>query len=161
MTESWSLGWIIGGPIAIILLLLILAATIACFRLAFAEPGEYGFWMGAGITVGLIGMLLTAFFMTPWGFYPTGGSDYHKYKPKTGEVSEVGRRLLPSGEKSMEEKIVVRFKGSNQEYGVTDTRAALLKPGDTLVIKCKKSYDFGSVAGFDCKYVSATPKGSN
>jgi hypothetical protein len=155
VSDSWSLGWVVGGPIAIVTLLVLLVVVIACF--AFDEEG--GGIIG-GLFFGLIGTALLAFFLTPWGFYPFGGSDFHKYKVKSGEVSQISKRLVPSGD-SMEEKIVVRFAGSNQEYGITDTRAALVEKGDAVIIKCKKSYDFGSIPGFDCKFVSSTPKAAS
>lgn len=154
VSDSWSLGWILGGPIAIVLLLLLLICTIGCFA---ERSGEAIF---GGVCCGLLGTALLAFFLTPWGFYPFGGSDYHKYKVKSGEVSQISKRLVASGD-SMEEKIVVRFAGSNQEYGITDTRAALVEKGDAVIIKCKKAYDFGSVSGFDCKFISSTPKAAS
>jgi hypothetical protein len=152
--ESWSIAYLVGWPLWIIGLLVILFLAIACFWAAEGD-GMLNFF-GVLLSLTFVGLLVLM--LSPFGMYPTGGSDYHKWKPKQGVVNEVGKRLLPSGE-SMQEKIVITFKGDPQEYGVEDTRAALLKPGDQAVIKCKRAYQWGSAHGYDCRFVQRIPAG--
>lgn len=153
--ESTSMGWMIGWPIWIVGLLILLVFAVACM---WAAEGDFGI-TALGVVLALVFVGLTVLMFSPFGMYPTGGSDFHKWKPKQGEVTNVGKRLVSSGKDSMEDKIVITFKGSNQQYGVTDTRAALVKEGDTLVLKCKKAYDWGSIPGYDCKFIQWIPKG--
>lgn len=154
--ESWSMGWMIGWPAWIIALLIVLFLAVVCTWAAFDESdGMLGFF-GVCLWVAFVGLLILM--LSPFGMYPAGGSDFHKWKPKSGEVTQVAKRLVPNGD-SMEEKVVIVFKGSTQEYGVTDTRAALVEKGDTVVIKCKKAYDWGSIPGYDCKWIQRIPAG--
>lgn len=154
--ESWSMGYLIGWPVWIIVLLFLL---VCAGGLLFSgmDEGE-GVLIGTGIAAVIVWIGLVVLFFSPFGQYPTGGDDYHKWKPKQGEVTQVAKRLVAAGDKSMEEKVVVVFKGSTQEYGVTDTRASLVEKGDVVVLKCKKSYEWGGVPGYDCKFIARTPK---
>jgi hypothetical protein len=147
MNETWSIAFWIALVVCILL--------IAFFGLGVAvTKGEEGRPMLALLLVACIFWLFL-----PWGIFVTGGTDYHKFKPKTGVVAEVGKRMVAK-DKGMEEKIVIRFEGDPQEYGVSDTRAGLLKAGDTATVKCKRSYQFASESGYDCRWVSRTPKGN-
>jgi hypothetical protein len=37
-------------------------------------------------------------------------------------------------------------------YGCTDTRCALVEPGDYLKLACKKAWEYGSTDGWDCRF---------
>lgn len=148
MNETWSISFWIALVVAILLLAFFLLGV------AFAGDGE-----GRAFAV-LLTIACVLWIFLPWGIFVTGGDDYHKFKPKTGVVAELGKRLV-SKDKGMEEKIVIRFEGDPQEYGVSDTRAGLLKVGDTATVKCKRSYQFASQSGYDCRWVSRTPKAAN
>jgi hypothetical protein len=147
MNESWSIGFIIGVPIAVLLLLFFLAGI----KWGGDSEGRFG--------AGVLAVACVAWLFLPWGLFVTGGTDYHKFKPKSGEVAEIGHRQVSKG-KGMEEKFVIRFKDGAQEYGVSDTRAGLVKVGDIVTIKCKRSYQFASESGYDCRWVSRIPKGA-
>lgn len=151
VSASWSIGYLVGWPVWVILLVAI--AIVAWAFFSDDEPAA-----GLGWTAAFIGTLI--FMLSPWGLYPTGGADYHKWSPKSGEVESVNKRLV-SKDKSMEEKYVIVFKGSPQEYGVEDTRAALIQSGDKVVVKCKRHYQWGSTPGYNCRWVSRTAKVAN
>jgi hypothetical protein len=88
-----------------------------------------------------------------WGMYPWK-AEYHQWRPVSGVVETVDSRILPAGESSMEQKFVVRFKGNLQQYGVLDTRAAGVKPGDVLSVACVRRWQWSGAHGFDCNFVS-------
>lgn len=71
----------------------------------------------------------------------TTSGDYHAWNVKEGDVQRVNKRLVSAGEKGMEERFVVVIDG--QPYGVDDTRAALLRPGDFVSLRCKKEFQWG------------------
>lgn len=154
--DSTSMGWIIGWPLWIVGLLVVLVFAVGVLWAGLDDGDGVLSFFGGLLMLVFVGLLVLM--LSPFGMYPSGGSDFHSWKVKQGVVVDVGKRLVPAGEKSMEEKVVITFQGSDQEYGVTDTRAALLKKGDTAVIKCKKAYDWGSVPGYDCKWVQRIPK---
>lgn len=140
--QDATLGWTIGLPIWVILLV---ATPIITGLMMWADPynkAASAFW-GALAWVGVlvIGM---------WIAWPLD-SDYHHYRDVGGTVERVNKRMVPSGENSMEEKVVVQIDGN--PYGVKDTRGALLEKGDKVKLRCVKAYDFGSpVHGWDCKW---------
>lgn len=148
MNETWSISFWISLIVAILLL------AFFCLGMKYGDDGEGRFFAA------ILAVACIFWIFLPWGIFVTGGTDYHKYKPKTGVVAELGKRMV-SKDKGMEEKIVIRFKDDPQEYGVSDTRAGLLKVGDTATVKCKRSYQFASESGYDCRWVSRTPKAAN
>lgn len=87
-----------------------------------------------------------------WGMYPWK-AEYHEWRPVSGVVASVDSRLVPAGSNSMEDKFVVTFEGNPQQYGVLDTRAAGVKPGDTLTITCVRRWQWSGTHGFDCNFV--------
>jgi hypothetical protein len=154
MTGSWSLGVLIGGPIAALLLLvcLVLGGLALRWWARNREHADASIALGVSIVcaVGLVAVVG----VSAWAFYPYE-AEYHRWEPKSGVVEDVGRRLLPAGE-GMQEKIVVRFEGDGQEYGIEDTRAALLERGDELTITCKRVWQYAGEDGFDCRWVEAS-----
>lgn len=49
--------------------------------------------------------------------------------------------------------LTIKFRGSAQQYGVLDTRAAGIKPGDRLSIACVKRWQWSGTHGYDCNFV--------
>ncbi|GAB3156407.1 hypothetical protein GCM10027258_62800 [Amycolatopsis stemonae] len=88
-----------------------------------------------------------------WGMYPWK-SEYHHWNPVSGVVDTVDSRRVATGDQgATEDKFVVTFRGNPQQYGVLDTRAAGVKPGDTLSITCKRAYQWSGTHGYDCNFV--------
>lgn len=139
---GWAVGALVGGPIWILLLIV----GIAFSAYFIVDPDERGFGLtflaGVLVVVGIGGAVFL------WPFQ----KEYHYWTPTSGVVESVDKRLVADGE-GMSEKIVVRFEGDPQQYGITDTRAALLREGDTANLLCKRSHQFGpSVDGYDCRW---------
>jgi hypothetical protein len=141
--QSWSLGVLIGGPVALVFILLSLVAVAAGVVLWRREADALLFVLGAGSLVVTLGI-------TGWAFYPYS-SDYHKWTELTGEVVKVNDRFLQAG-KGVEQKYVVDF-GDGEEYGCRDTRCSLIEPGERLTLSCKKAWQYTGRDGWDCNYV--------
>lgn len=93
-----------------------------------------------------------------WGMYPWK-ADYHQWRPISGVVATADSRLLGNGQGGMEDKFVVTFEGNPQQYGVLDTRAATVRPGDLLTITCVKRWQWSGTHGFDCNFIDLTRSG--
>lgn len=144
LSASWSLGVLIGLPVVALVVLALLVWIVFCFF--EDEPG-----LGIGSSVVLLAFVGVV--LSPLGYYPYK-AEYHQWRDKSGVVAEVNKRLVSNGDHGMSEKIVIRYKDSGQEYGCEDTRCALTKTGDTLDLKCKRAWQYASVSGYDCRFVS-------
>jgi hypothetical protein len=89
---------------------------------------------------------------TWWGMYPWR-AEYHQWRPIEGIVDRVDSRIVPAGDSSVEQKIVVLFRDNPQQYGVLDTRAAGAHPGDRLAITCVRRWQYSGSDGYDCEFV--------
>lgn len=151
--DTISMGSLIGLPIAALIVLVCLAIAIfGAMNRRYDEPGErFGLWFMIGGTLSaLIVVAIVGVLMWPWKH------DYHFWVDKGGVVEQVSKRLVPAGEKSMQEKYVFVIDG--RPYGVLDTRAALVKVGDRVDIACKRAFEWGvpqSANGWDCKWRGA------
>lgn len=139
MSEHWSLGVIIGLPLFSLLVILLIGGAIA-FYLADMTPLD--FMLGAFALLVIGGMV--------FGYYPYS-AQYHKWQPVKGEVQNVSSRFLGDG-KSTTQRFVVTFT-DGRTRSCDDTRCALVKPGDTLGLYCKRSFQWASTPGWDCNYV--------
>lgn len=134
-----TLGLLIGGPLVGLIILFALAAAV----FGGDEYDRIGFIIG-GVGVALITAVIALSAFWPLRY------EYHFWQPKNGVVQAVSQRLVPT-DNGMEQKFVVVIDG--QPYGITDTRAALLKPGDPVSLSCKRAYQWGSADhGWDCRW---------
>lgn len=158
-TGRWTLGVLIGGPAAVIGLLLMLVGVAWLANIAVRgnqdspyaggwSPRKYGrVWVGPAA---LVAVLYAAGMV--WAFWPFDAA-YHQYREVDGTVTTIAQRLVSAGDQGgSNQKFVVTLRGSSQQFSIDDTRAALLKPGDRVTLSCIRSYDYGSVAGYDCKW---------
>lgn len=119
---------------------------------------------GLAIIIGLIAAFFDPFvaatfivpalivaFLAQIGFMMVGySSDYLAFKPVSGKVEQIASRQIADG-KGMSQRFV--FKINGQEYGVDDTRAALIKEGDAVNLNCTKQFVFGSTNnGYACNW---------
>lgn len=136
-------------PLGVIFGLITLATLINLMRDNFDEFVLFGAFASALATVGFFGGYI-------WGMYPDDFAHHH-YTRYTGTVAETNSRLIASGTDGggTDQKFVVSFKEApNEQYGVIDTRAALVKPGQTLTIDCVKIWQQAGTEGQDCQFVS-------
>ena len=86
------------------------------------------------------------------GYYPYG-NQYHQFQPKYGTVTAIDKRIVSAGSSSMQEKFVVTFEGSKQQYACMDTRCATIEVGDDLSLSCIREWEYSATDGWDCRYV--------
>jgi hypothetical protein len=152
MIATVTAGWIIGLVALTVLLLVCLA------------------WLGYGILSGLndgwgfapiahvIGAGLTALVIIGcWWIFSafTTSGDYHAWNEKSGTVEQISKRIVPAGDKGIQERFVFRFADKGGLYGVDDTRASLVRRGDRVSLKCKKDYQWGvprEAHGWACRW---------
>lgn len=149
-TTHWSFGVIIGAPATIIGILALAAIGVLLHRYQnsdrvddlaepFARFSKIAAWVAAAaLTVGMF-----------FGFYPYK-AEYHQWRPVNGVVQNIGSRFLNTGDNSTSQRYVFQING--QAYGVDDTRAALVKPGDTVHLSCKREWQWFSVPGNGCRW---------
>lgn len=145
MDVSPSLGLSLGLPLAIVGILALVAVAYYLLRVSPAYDAR-----GWGICIlacALALVVLTGWRMWPWEY------EYHSWRNETGQIAEISSRLIGSSS-SLQQKFVVRFT-DGRERGCEDTRCSLLREGDTLTLRCKRSWQFAGTDGWDCAYVSS------
>lgn len=138
-------GGIIGGTIAAVACLLIAVALIVV-GLRVRYDGGILICAGALLAVSTV----VGFVWASWPF----AYDYHHWVDKEITVKRSNSRLLTDSNGNIQQKIVVT-DDKGHFYGINETRATLLEPGNTVRLRCKKAYDFGvprAVHGWDCKW---------
>lgn len=139
LADTPSLGLIIGLPVGVGCVLLGITVFFVAGHASWWDEdllsGKAGRRWGVGIAV--VAVVVTAFAMWPWGH------DYHFWKPIDGRVDKISSRFISAGDKGgTNQRFVVVVGG--RPYGVDDTRASLLKVGDTVHLKCKREFVWGS-----------------
>ena len=139
---------------AIILACLIFAG-LAFYQWRHCRPTDGPLWFVGG--VGCIVAALVASGLLWWGMYPWDAR-YHQWRAVAGTVATVDSRLTPAGDHGMEDKYVVMFRGNQNQYGVLDTRAATVRPGDQLTLACVRRWQWSGSHGYDCTFVRLVRK---
>lgn len=151
----WTMALV---PFLIVVCVVIATITFLMWRhlRRVEDPDDTGFALGAWLVSTLVALLIGLSLW--WGMYPWK-ADYHEWRAVSGTVEQINHRLTSTGEKSMEDKYVVKFWGNTQQYGVLDTRMATVEEGDDLVITCVRRYQWSGTHGYDCNFVD-TQRGS-
>lgn len=146
----WTIGTLIGVPVTILLLLAcIVAAVIFLVKMKSVRYDRSFYRWSAVISLGFFVAVLVISLISFWPLK----AEYHQYRHVTGTVQKISSRLLSAGDKGgTNQKFVIVFRGSPQQFGVDDTRASLVRVGDTIHVNCIRSYDYGATAGYDCKW---------
>lgn len=133
----------LGTIVAIVFLSICALALIAGVIAFFAEEPAAG--------AALIASAIVVAFISQIGFMVIGyNGDYMRYTAVNGTVTDVASRQV-SNDNGMSTRYVFRING--QDYGVDDTRAALVKAGDTATLNCKKEFVWGSTNnGWACNW---------
>lgn len=143
LETRWSLGVLIGLPVLALILVACLAATIKGISVVRNGDGEGWLLVGLGVGLGLFAIVVAAF-----GYWPYK-AEYHQWRTVQGVVQDVNKRLIAE-DKSMSERYVFKIDGT--PYGVDDTRASLVKPGDTVRLSCKREWQYASASGWACRW---------
>lgn len=154
---QWTLGVLIGIPLSalLVLALLINAGVFTAYFATWNRRSYHaildarwamGLWTALACLLPFIATGIVGVIYWPWK------AEYHQYRSVHGTVASVANRFVGDG-KSTSQKFVITLTSGGQQYGVTDTRAALLKPGDPVSLRCIRVYEYGSNdAGYDCKW---------
>lgn len=145
---SWSLGVLIGGPFAVLFMLLGLAALVVGVLMQ-RDAGDGWPYIGGAIAYLLA---LGLFLASPLCYWPFS-AEYHQWRDVSGTVQQIDKRLIGSGD-GMEEKFVVRLEGTSQQFACDDTRCAQVRVGDSLSLSCKRAWQYTGTDGYDCRFIS-------
>ena len=116
-----------------------------------------GWWLSgdydrAGAIVGGVIVLVISTIIYVVAMYPFS-YDYHHWVRVDGQVGKIGKRFISNGDNGMSQRYVVSING--QPYGIDDTRASLLRTGDTVHLACKKDFEWGvprEANGWACRW---------
>jgi len=155
--SHWGLGVLVGYPV-LLLILVALFFTARWFR--NHKWDSYDDKLGrvwvprVCFIIAVIAVLITAIGSWPYK------AEYHKWQNVDGVVTSTNSRFLASGDKNggTNQKFVVTFKGSDQQFGCNDTRCATVEKGDWLKITCMRSFQWFGTPGYDCNFVDYKSK---
>lgn len=151
MTTHWSLGVLVGLPIAGVLVLICLAIIALGLWMAITDD------IGDGVTFSLFGVIfLLAVLVTTGGALWPWDARFHQWRPVIGTVEQTNSRLISDG-KTVSQRIVVSIDG--KPYGCDDTRCTLLQKGDQVALTCKPEYQWAGVSGEACEFVGSSRTG--
>lgn len=153
MSPTWSLGTIIGLPVARLLLLAALAAMVVSW---IARKDTYDKFEMTAASVGAGACALVIAVIAVVAYWPFS-AEYHRWEPRSGTVAAVSQRLLSDGDGGVNQKFVVRYAGDGREYGCEDTRCSLVERGDRLTLMCKRTWQYTGTDGYDCQFGSREP----
>lgn len=155
---SWSQGVLFGIPTTIIVFVFFMALWMICRRWVHKYPGHFDAgpvrvikWVA--LTLAIITIVVSAVLFYPWK------AEYHQYVVKEGTVENISSRLLGSSD-SFQQKFVAEYT-DGRKFGCEDTRCSLVRPGDHLVLACKRAWQFAGVDGYDCKFIDSTSNGAS
>lgn len=151
--DRYSLGVLIGLPIVgLILLACVVVLAFAVLAAIFGERQDRGFAAvvaGCAGAVAAIVLIICLFAYWPWS------PSWHKWYDTTGTVQSISSRIISDGDKSVNQRFVVKFT-DGRIRSCDDTRCSLLKPHDSLSLSCKRAYQWAGTAGWDCNYVRSS-----
>ena len=140
----WSLGVLIGLPLGVLIVVLLLGLTV---------------WMAyeneIRLSLSMLALAAGGVIMIGWAMYPYS-NEYHQFRAVSGTVERIDKRLISSGD-SMQDKFVVRFEGSDLQFGCDDTRCSQVDPGDALELSCKREWQYTGTDGYNCRFTSTAP----
>lgn len=145
----WSLGTLVGLPIAILAALALVASgawMVKRSRTADHIDALPLKWLAIGCYVAAA--LIAVATASPLGMYPYD-SEYHQWRDVTGTVERVESRQIADGE-GMSERYVFVIDG--QPFSVDDTRAAVANKGDTVSLRCKREWQYAAASGWACRW---------
>ena len=147
MIATMTGGTIIGLVTLAVCLLLCLGGLVIGFAARSGRDPAGWWWIGGSVISALVVLGLWW-----WAMAFTLSGDYHAWNVKEGKVERVAKRLVAK-DKGMAERYVVTFNG--QPYGIDDTRAALVRAGDEVSLRCKKDFEWGvprEAHGWACRW---------
>lgn len=150
MTDRWSLGVLLGLPLALLGISVLLASTVGLSIWAWRQNCGWTDWVLPCIAGFLLVFAIGLTAVLEWPYE----TQYHRWTHQSGTVTAISSRLLGQ-DRSTTQRFVVKF-GDGRERSCDDTRCSLLKPGDSLDLSCKRAYQWSGTPGWDCNYVQSS-----
>ena len=141
----WTLGTLIAFPLGIVVTLALAAITVSIFRALRRDGDTVEKWVISSFS-GILTVVVAV--MTFGGMYPYD-AEYHQWHRVAGTVDRVESRQIATGD-GMSERFVVLIGG--QPFGVDDSRATLLEPGDEVALRCKREWEYLADSGWGCRW---------
>lgn len=158
---SWTIEAVVACTLVPLLVLALTFGAVQLWRLSrrleWDEEARLASRIGAGVCAVSAAVAVGGLW---WGMYPWQ-AEYHSWQPISGVVATTDSRLLPAGDSSVEQKFVVQFVGDPTLYGVLDTRAAAVRPGDQLDLSCVRRWQQTGSHGYDCAFTSMQRGGAS
>lgn len=149
---SWSWGVLIGLPVAGICALVALVTVAFGLVMGLHDRkyghsglvgGDGGVTAGVGAVLLVLTLAVTGIAMWPWE------AEYHQWRPVSGTLSDVRHASADDAD----QRTVLLLRGDVREFACGDEACALVVPGMSVVLSCKRSWQ--PWAGYDCVYMSA------
>lgn len=136
---AWLIGIVIVGIITLI--------GIAWF-VGWCLNDEFGLSLAGPAVIAMAWLIFIG------ATYPPFQMEYHEWKPVTGTVQSIGTRVMTQ-DSTVTQVYVFMMDGS--AYKVDDSRATLVKVGDTLKLTCKREWQRYSTPGYTCRWNADIP----
>jgi hypothetical protein len=150
---STSLGFIVGIIVASVLWLAFVGALWLAVRWR-RTADRYDRSMANVCVVASVVAIVATVGITAAALYPYD-MQYHQWRSVSGTVAQVDVRMQSDGSATSQNYAVRLTDG--QTYRCDDTRCSLLKPGDTVSLKCIREWQYASTSGWGCRFVSSVP----
>lgn len=150
----WSLGTLVGLPVAIVVAVALVAVGAWCWRKASdpaiqdLDESELRWFLALPMFV--TAATIAVAIVSPLGMYPYD-SEFHQWRDVTGTVERVESRQI-ADDNGMSERYVFVIDG--QPFSVDDTRAAVANKGDTVSLRCKREWQYAAASGWACRWSS-------
>ena len=146
-TGPWSLGTLIGLPLAVLTTITLVALGVILLRRSRTEfdRAEMIFFGVGSLLAATALAICTA---SPLGMWPYD-SEYHQWREVSGTVERIESRQIADGN-GMSERYVFVIAG--QPFGIDDSRAAVAEEGDTVTLRCKREWQYASESGWGCRW---------
>ena len=152
MTSIGKIDWgsfVGAGALALLAVALLAGAALLWRWHGTTMRGGDGDWgMSLAFTIGMVVCAIPALFGAFYVLWPFDW-DYLSWHRVDGKVEQVASRQVSDG-KAMSQRFVLVIDG--RPYGVDDTRAALVKAGESVTLACKKEYQYAAESGWACNW---------
>lgn len=158
MHATYTLGWLFGLPVGILLTVVGLVLLIwgitrlknyyrkdhSGYSYSHAD-GSWAMAVGGGL-VFVIALILTL--ILEWPLNPA----YHKWEPTSGKVVSVAYQVQGDSN-SVYRDFTLTLEGKQNVYTCGDSRCSIVKAGDHVDLMCVKQNIYASTDTYDCRLV--------
>lgn len=150
MEEKYTEGVYVALPIVgVVTLACVIFLVLGIVRKIHERQDEIENYNRYGYMLIIVSLVILA---VTWGIFSFAwwpfDMDYHKYKPVTGTVQKVDKRLL-----NQTEVFMITYENNKQKYRCDDTRCVDIKPGDKLTMYCIPEFQVAATDGLACNFV--------